>query len=62
MRAGEVAAQLDCGQVSINVHGGGVLTHLPFGGHKWSGIRVENRPWGRYGFTDLRVLTRPAAG
>ncbi|MFF4750305.1 aldehyde dehydrogenase family protein [Streptomyces sp. NPDC002514] len=59
-RAGQVAAELDAGQVSVNVHGLGVRPDLPFGGHKWSGLGVENGPWGLYGFTDLQVLTRPA--
>lgn len=59
-RAVEVAAQLDCGQVSVNVHGGGVRPDLPFGGHKHSGLGVENGPWGLHGFTELQVLTRPA--
>jgi acyl-CoA reductase-like NAD-dependent aldehyde dehydrogenase len=58
-RAARVAAQLECGQVSVNIHGGGVRPHLPFGGHKWSGIGVENGPWGLYAFTELQVLTHP---
>lgn len=59
-RASSVASQLDCGQVSVNVHGGAVRPDLPFGGHKWSGLGVENGPWGLYGFTELQVLARPA--
>ncbi|MFF3373739.1 aldehyde dehydrogenase family protein [Streptomyces sp. NPDC002680] len=59
-RASSVAARLDCGQVSVNVHGGAVRPDLPFGGHKWSGIGVENGPWGLHGFTELQVLARPA--
>lgn len=58
-RAAEVATDLDCGQVSINVHGGAVLPNLPFGGHKWSGIGVENGIWGLDGFTEMRVVSRP---
>ncbi|MFI6738648.1 aldehyde dehydrogenase family protein [Nonomuraea sp. NPDC050451] len=51
-----MAAELDCGQVSINAHGRGVRPDLPFGGHKWSGLGVENGPWGLYGYTELQVL------
>jgi acyl-CoA reductase-like NAD-dependent aldehyde dehydrogenase len=58
-RALSLAAQIDSGQVSINSHGGGVRVHLPFGGHKWSGIGVENGPWGLYGFTEIQVITGP---
>jgi acyl-CoA reductase-like NAD-dependent aldehyde dehydrogenase len=59
-RATAVAAQIDAGQVSINIHGGGVQMHVPFGGHKSSGVGVENGPWGLYGFTEMQVLARPA--
>ena len=57
--AAAVAAQIDAGQVSINVHAGGVRPHLPFGGHKSSGVGVENGPWGLYSFTELQVITGP---
>ncbi|WP_051218491.1 aldehyde dehydrogenase family protein [Nocardioides insulae] len=57
--AAKIAEQVDAGQVSINVHGGAVRPDLPFGGHKWSGIGVENGPWGLYGFTELRVIAGP---
>lgn len=59
-RAADVASRLDTGQVSVNVHGGAVRPELPFGGHKWSGVGVENGPWGLHGFTELQVLARPA--
>ncbi len=59
-RAMEVAAQLDSGQVSVNSHGAGVQPHLPFGGHKWSGVGVENGIWGLHSFTDTQVVTGPA--
>ncbi|MEV4015031.1 aldehyde dehydrogenase family protein [Nonomuraea angiospora] len=55
-RAARVAAELDCGQVPINAHGRGVRPDLPFGGHRWSGLGVENGPWGLYGYTQLQVL------
>ncbi len=57
-----VAGRIDSGQVSINSHGGAVLPHLPFGGHKWSGVGVENGPWGLYGFTELQVIQSPPRG
>jgi hypothetical protein len=49
-RAVEIAARLDCGTAWVNTH----LTLKPnqlVGGAKWSGIGVENGPWGLYGFT-----------
>ncbi|GAA0967625.1 aldehyde dehydrogenase family protein [Acrocarpospora macrocephala] len=58
-RAYLIADRLDTGQVSINVHGGGVLPTLPFGGHKASGVGVENGPWGLHGFTELQVISGP---
>jgi acyl-CoA reductase-like NAD-dependent aldehyde dehydrogenase len=57
--AAEIAGQIDSGQVSINSHGGAVRPHLPFGGHKASGIGVENGPWGLYSFTELQVIAGP---
>ncbi|MEV7287088.1 aldehyde dehydrogenase family protein [Streptomyces sp. NPDC093252] len=59
-RAAEVATRLDAGQVAVNVHGLGVRPDLPFGGHKQSGLGVENGTWGLHGYTDLQVLTRLA--
>jgi acyl-CoA reductase-like NAD-dependent aldehyde dehydrogenase len=56
-RAAEVASRLDCGTAWIN-------THLmqgpaqPFGGVKWSGIGVENGPWGLAGFYSLQTRYR----
>jgi acyl-CoA reductase-like NAD-dependent aldehyde dehydrogenase len=56
-RAAEVASRLECGTAWIN-------THLmqgpsqPFGGVKWSGIGVENGPWGLAGFYSLQTLYR----
>ncbi|MBT2399248.1 aldehyde dehydrogenase family protein [Streptomyces sp. ISL-100] len=57
--ASKLAAEVDSGQVAINSHGAGVQMHLPFGGHKWSGIGVENGPWGLYGFSELQVIAGP---
>ncbi|HEV2887394.1 MAG TPA: aldehyde dehydrogenase family protein [Jatrophihabitans sp.] len=59
-RAAAVAARLEAGQVSINIHAGAVRPDLPFSGHKHSGIGAENGLWGLYGYTDVQVLTRPA--
>jgi acyl-CoA reductase-like NAD-dependent aldehyde dehydrogenase len=56
-RAANVARRLECGTVWIN-------THLmqgpaqPFGGAKWSGIGVENGPWGLAGFYQLQTVYR----
>ena len=30
--------------------------HAPFGGAKWSGIGVENGPWGLLGFTEIQTV------
>ncbi|MET0782551.1 MAG: aldehyde dehydrogenase family protein [Microbacterium sp.] len=59
-RARDVAALFDTGQASVNHHTRGILPHLPFGGAKWSGIGVENGPWGIEGFTQLQTLAGPA--
>lgn len=59
-RAAELAPLIDAGQVSINGHGGGLLPYLPFGGHKQSGVGVENGPWGLYSFTELQVICGPS--
>jgi acyl-CoA reductase-like NAD-dependent aldehyde dehydrogenase len=59
-RASEVASRLDCGTAWVNTHIA-LAPHQPFGGAKWSGIGVENGPWGLYGFTELQVLYRAKA-
>ena len=46
---------MDCGTVWINQHLA-ILPNAPFGGAKWSGIGVENGPWGLLGFTELQVV------
>lgn len=56
-RAADVAAQLECGTAWVNTHLA-LAPHQPFGGFKWSGVGVENGPWGLYGFTELQVLHR----
>jgi acyl-CoA reductase-like NAD-dependent aldehyde dehydrogenase len=56
-RGAEVAARLECGTAWCNTHL--VLQpSQPFGGAKWSGLGVENGPWGLLGFTEIQVLYR----
>jgi acyl-CoA reductase-like NAD-dependent aldehyde dehydrogenase len=57
-RAAEVAGRLDCGTAWVNQHLA-IVPHAPFGGAKWSGIGVENGPWGLLGFTELQTLHIP---
>ncbi len=54
-RAVEVASQLECGSAWVNQHLA-IAPNLPFGGAKWSGIGVENGPWGLLGFTEIQVV------
>jgi acyl-CoA reductase-like NAD-dependent aldehyde dehydrogenase len=58
-RAAAIAARIDSGQVAVNRHGRGVKPHLPFSGHRWSGLGVENGPWGLDSFTEIQVITGP---
>lgn len=54
-RGAEVAARIDAGSTWVNTHA--VLApDVPFGGHGWSGLGVENGPWGLHGFTDIQVV------
>lgn len=53
--AAEVAQQLECGSAWVNQHLA-IAPNLPFGGAKWSGIGVENGPWGLVGFTEIQVV------
>jgi len=54
-KAVEVASQLECGSAWINQHLA-IAPNLPFGGAKWSGVGVENGPWGLLGFTEIQVV------
>ena len=54
-RATEVAGQLDTGTAWVNQHLA-IMPSTPFGGAKWSGIGVENGPWGLLGFTELQTV------
>jgi acyl-CoA reductase-like NAD-dependent aldehyde dehydrogenase len=54
-RALHIAEDLDCGTAWVNQHLA-IGPHVPFGGAKWSGIGVENGPWGLLGFTEIQVV------
>jgi acyl-CoA reductase-like NAD-dependent aldehyde dehydrogenase len=54
-RAAEVAGRLECGTAWVNQHLA-IVPNAPFGGAKWSGVGVENGPWGLLGFTELQTL------
>lgn len=56
-RAGAVAEQLECGTAWVNAHLS-MAPHQPFGGFKWSGVGVENGPWGLASFTEVQVQYR----
>jgi acyl-CoA reductase-like NAD-dependent aldehyde dehydrogenase len=53
-RANAVADQLECGTSWVNAHLA-LAPHQPFGGFKWSGVGVENGPWGLSSFTEIQV-------
>ena len=59
-RASAVAADLECGTVWVNAHIA-LPPHQPFGGFKWSGVGVENGPWGFAAFTEVQVQYRNKA-
>lgn len=54
-RAASLASRLECGTAWVNSHLQ-LSPTVPFGGHKWSGIGVENGRWGLLGFTETSVL------
>jgi acyl-CoA reductase-like NAD-dependent aldehyde dehydrogenase len=56
-RAAAVAERLECGTAWVNTHLA-LNPGQPFGGFKWSGIGVENGPWGLHSFTELQVVHR----
>lgn len=60
-RATKVAEQLDVGTAFVNDHLA-LSPGVPFGGAKWSGIGVENGPWGLEEFTQLQVVRAPKVG
>jgi acyl-CoA reductase-like NAD-dependent aldehyde dehydrogenase len=59
-RGDRVARRLDAGSTWVNTHAA-LTPSLPFGGMKWSGVGVENGPWGYLSFTDLQVVHRARA-
>ncbi|HEY1853262.1 MAG TPA: aldehyde dehydrogenase family protein [Solirubrobacterales bacterium] len=54
-RAALVAQELDCGTAWVNTHLG-VGPDQPFGGHRWSGIGLENGLPGVESFSDSQTL------
>ena len=56
-RASEVAGRLECGTAWVNTHLA-LAPQQPFGGFKWSGIGVENGPWGLAEFTEIQAVHR----
>ena len=54
-RAAELARELECGTAWVNQHLN-IMPSTPFGGAKWSGIGVENGPWGLLGFTEIQTV------
>ncbi|MGH7857342.1 MAG: aldehyde dehydrogenase family protein [Candidatus Binatia bacterium] len=56
-RGAAVASKLECGTAWVNTHLE-LAPNRPFGGFKWSGIGVENGPWGLAAFTEIQVQYR----
>jgi acyl-CoA reductase-like NAD-dependent aldehyde dehydrogenase len=56
-RAAKVAEQLECGTIWVNTHLA-LAPHQPFGGFKWSGMGVENGPWGLAQFSEVQAVHR----
>ncbi len=56
-RAAEVANQLECGTAWVNTHLA-LAPQQPFGGFKWSGVGVENGPWGLAEFSEIQAVYR----
>lgn len=54
-RARAVLSRLDTGMAWVNSHVA-VAPHQPFGGIKYSGIGMENGPWGVESFSELQMV------
>jgi len=54
-RAAATARRLQAGTVWANTHLA-LAPYQPFGGFKWSGIGVENGPWGLASFSETQVV------
>ena len=54
-KASAVARRLECGTAWVNTHLA-LSPYQPFGGFKWSGIGVENGPWGLAEFSEVQAL------
>jgi len=56
-----IASQINAGTTWINTHA--VLPpDVPFGGRGWSGIGLENGPWGMLSFMDMQVVHTSRSG
>ena len=56
-RASKIADKIEAGTVWVNAHLA-LAPHQPFGGFKWSGLGVENGPWGLAAFSEIQVQYR----
>jgi acyl-CoA reductase-like NAD-dependent aldehyde dehydrogenase len=56
-RAAAIAGRLECGTAWVNTHLA-LAPQEPFGGFKWSGVGVENGPWGLAEFSGIQVVHR----
>jgi acyl-CoA reductase-like NAD-dependent aldehyde dehydrogenase len=56
-RAADIANQLECGTAWVNTHLA-LSPQQPFGGFKWSGVGVENGPWGLAEFSEIQAVYR----
>jgi acyl-CoA reductase-like NAD-dependent aldehyde dehydrogenase len=56
-RGSKIASQIEAGTVWVNTHLS-LSPAQPFGGFKWSGLGVENGPWGLAAFTEIQVQYR----
>jgi acyl-CoA reductase-like NAD-dependent aldehyde dehydrogenase len=55
-RAAQVAGRLEVGTAWVNTHIASAFPRQPMSGLKWSGLGVENGPWGLLSATEVQVL------